>query len=110
MGAGLVDCPCCGRKVQRPKVMIDFSRGRIVYRENVAYLTSRETQFVHTLLEAFPSAASVEKIISGIYGYDAPLEAANCVRVYAVKCRKAVKPLGLSIVNYPLFGYALETA
>lgn len=101
-------CPCCGKAVSPLKVLIDFSRGRVVYKDRVAYLTNRETQLVYALHQAMPRALSVGQIISAIYGHGEPEDSENCVRLYVLKARKALAPIGLKIVNYYMHGYALE--
>lgn len=101
-------CPCCGAVVEPSRLLVDLNSNCVTRLGRTVPLQPRETEIILALNRVYPRRASVNKLISAVWGRgDEPDAALVSIRVRICTLRAKIAPLGLSIPRSRVAGYAL---
>jgi DNA-binding response OmpR family regulator len=103
-------CPLChGRPIKPTTLLVDRDGQRASRFGLVVHLTRYDAKVLDILNRSRPRDVSFDAIIMDVYGEkDEPGNAGNVLKVRISYLRKAIKALGVSVVNVARFGYRLE--
>jgi DNA-binding response OmpR family regulator len=103
-------CPCCGQRLPvNQDVEVYLEKNTVVHAGLTAKLTSKQAEVAYILARRMPAPVPNDMMLDQLYGgaTDAPVSAENCLRVFTCKLRKAVRPIGLDVLNVYGRGYSL---
>jgi DNA-binding winged helix-turn-helix (wHTH) protein len=99
-------CPCCGAPVDPSRLMVDLSTNRATRNGATVNLTPRMVELLAVLNEAYPNAATHERLMLRMFGADGGPDCTDTLKVHVSKLRKYLAPLGLAIE--PLWGQGYQ--
>src|SRR5262245_29373070 len=94
-------CPCCGRPLIGPGVVLDDARRTVQHGETAVRLSPTLWRICRVLWSArhadlLPADAIIERVWCGL---DEPQDARRCLHVHAARLKQAIAPLGLRIIG-----------
>ena len=103
-------CPLChGRPIKPTTLLVDRDGQRASRFGLVARLVRYDAKILDVLNRRHPGVVGYDTLIMDVYGEkDEPENAGNVLKVRISHLRKAIKVLGVSVVNVARFGYRLE--
>ena len=105
-----VVCPLChGRQIKPTDLLVDRDGQRASRFGLVVHLVRYDAKVLDILNRRHPRTVDYDAIIMDVYGErDEPRNPGNVLKVRISYLRKAIKVLGVSVVNVTRFGYRLE--
>lgn len=105
----LARCPCCGAVVDPLEILVDEPSGVVVRNGQATRLRPQELHIFALLLRHHPAAVMRDALFTALYGArpDGGPDDDRILAVYAVRLRRALAPLGLTVENVYGRGYRL---
>lgn len=101
-------CPCCRQELpDRPSIGVSLDNNVAVARGHFVELEPDHACVLHALATAWPNSVAHERLIFAVWGNAAPLYAINTLRTQITRVRRAIAPLGFTIVVVWGEGYRL---
>lgn len=101
-------CPCCRQELpDRPAISVSLDSNHAVARGHFIELEPDMACVLDALAKGWPNSVAYERLIFSIWGHASPGTAINTLRVQITRIRKAIAPLGYTIVVVWGEGYRL---
>lgn len=101
-------CPTCGGKLDPLKISVCLNTNTLIAGGRAIKLSLKHAEISYALWKVSPGTLSIERLITQVYGYTAPLHVKKSLHVQISRLRRIIAAAGLDIVSAREIGYALR--
>ena len=101
-------CPTCGAGLKNQQMQVDLDTNTFLIRGQCVYLRAKEAELLSVLVDRAPAVVTHGTLTERLWGASEPGDARKNIEVHVCRLRRALAPVGCSIINVFDTGYKFE--